>query len=169
MNIRILRLEMILLIGIISTGFMDLFSLLLYFVANTLPVEWSEIGKLFINTYNHLPWETIHMSYAHANEIGWVIHYITGIAYAGIYFIIFHRILKYPIFSYHVFYFPMLLVVIPFTIIAPMEGYPIFFYGVENNSSKISYTILEHMYYTFGLIVTTYFLNMWNDKTQSHL
>lgn len=168
MNIYLLRAEMILIIGVISTIFMDLFSILLYYTAN-IPVEWNDVGLLSINVLQslHLFPDSFPAYYTYV--IGWITHYVTGIIYAGLYFEIFHRLLKKPIFSIHVFYFTLLLTIIPFCVIAPLEGYSVFYIGADDIGKKLSYALLLHLFYSFGLILTTYLVHKLNIKRHLNL
>lgn len=168
MKVILLRAWMILFIGCLATIFMDAFSILLFYVSGV-EVEWSDLGALFasliqghLTLSSHLDASSVPL----ANLYGWIIHYATGIAYAGLYFEIFHKFLKKPIFCIHVFYFPMLLSIIPFCVIAPLEGFNPFYIGSSNIMFHISYTLIAHLFYTFGLILATFIVDYWN-KTRS--
>ena len=168
MRLFILRFIMIIFIGVISTAFMDLLSIPLYYVSG-IPVEWKTVGLLVItlldaiNILEHTP------SSDFDNAVGWITHYITGIFYAGLYIEIYHRLLKKPIFSIHVFYFTLLLLLIPFCLIAPLEGYAPFYIGSDQIAEQLSYTFLLHLFYSFGLIFTTYLVHQLNLRKHLEL
>ena len=83
-------------------------------------------------------------------SIGWFFHYLIGILWTYLYFILSH-FLHYPITLWNTIIFSIITTCIPFLIIQPALGFGMFAQKTPNPFKSMRNSVLAHLYFGLGL------------------
>lgn len=148
-------------IGIIATIVMDLWALIAKHLFRLPTADWALVGRWF----GHLPRGVfVHRSIAHSapirNElaIGWIAHYITGIAYGLLYLFIVQGLLsRDPTFA-SALTFGLVTLVAPWLIMQPGMGAGVFAIRAPNPNVIRFVNLSMHVVFGAGLYVAWYLI-----------
>jgi hypothetical protein len=143
----------ILFIGICSTLFMDMMSLISHQLFKINAFNYALLGRWVLYwqqkkfTHNNIQQSPPQKYEA---SIGWFFHYLIGILWTYLYFILSH-FLHYTITLWNTIIFSIITTFIPFLIIQPALGFGMFAQKTPNPFKSMRNSMLAHLYFGLGL------------------
>lgn len=143
-------------IGILATLLMDLFSYLRKKMTQIPPANYAFVGRWVLTWFDGQYWhKNITQSTAKSGEtiVGWTMHYLTGIVFVC-FFLILNDLGFYPINLLSSIAYGLMTTLAPFIILQPAFGFGYFAQQTPQPQQAIKNSLTAHLLFGFGLYLS---------------
>lgn len=153
-------------IGILATLFLDLFSYLRKILFQTKPTNFGFVGRWVLTWFDGQYWhKNITQSTAKSGEmiVGWTVHYLTGIVFVW-FFLMLSDLGFYPVNLLSSIVYGLITTLAPFVILQPAFGFGYFAQQTPQPKLAMKNSLISHFIFGLGIYLSylqcTYLLTL---------